>query len=669
MVKKTFTVENPTTEQVENNELSEKQITNEDHSIVTKLIEKPLDIKSKLNLSDVKKVHQYALDCGKIPKGSDINLFVNIWNDRTGAFGTGLDRRFYTSTVTRLKGYDSEKTEDIVKYIDSFLRGKPNDYYVRMAEDKKPEFVPSLLGDEIMNMHNFITVSVKGKKSMYVYQDGVYTPSGLEIAYRAVTAALGLRYKSSRVKDVVSYIKTKTSCGPEKFNLSNPRIVNMENGLYDVDNDTFMSHTPDLFTTIQIPVVYNPDATCPKFDKFLSEVVAPEYKQLIFEWFGYCILQDVSLQKALLLTGEGANGKSVLLDVLMEFCGKQNVSGESLQSLSENRFSTTELYGKLVNIFSDLPNQRINDLGIFKTLVGGDRIRAEPKYMAPFNFENKCALTFSCNRLPEISDGGFSFFRRLIVIPFPNTFSGKNRNEKLLEELTTPEELSGIFNKATAAIRDVFKNGNGFSYNMSTEQVAQVYQNRTSDVAKFAYDCIAEKEGARIDSEFMYKLFINWQNKAMSTEILSKKAFATRFGKLGFTKKRDSSGVYFWDGVTVEKPGIIEWYDTITDSDGNDDDQKGDFQNPLSSPEYRTKYLNDDNIKSWERTGHDMEYVISIVKNATFEKKEGFTTISEVIAEAGKQQIPEEKTREIIKRQIIRGNIAQTSSEKIYYIR
>ena len=71
------------------------------------------------------------------------------------------------------------------------------------------------------------------------------------------------------------------------------------------------------------------------------------------------------------------------------------MSHVALQDLEENRFQVAELYGKLANIFADLPNKRLQSSSMFKTLVSGDRITAERKHENPFVFRNHAKLIFS----------------------------------------------------------------------------------------------------------------------------------------------------------------------------------------------------------------------------------------------------------------------------------
>ena len=107
---------------------------------------------------------------------------------------------------------------------------------------------------------------------------------------------------------------------------------------------------------------------------------------------------------------------------------KTNVSHIALQDLEDNRFRVAELYGKLANIFADLPSRRLYSSSMLKTLVSGDPITAERKHERPFVFRNVAKLIFSANAIPGTSDRSHAFYRRWMIVPFEHTFNGEGGN-------------------------------------------------------------------------------------------------------------------------------------------------------------------------------------------------------------------------------------------------
>ena len=166
------------------------------------------------------------------------------------------------------------------------------------------------------------------------------------------------------------------------------------------------------------------------------------------------MLPNTAIQKAVLLTGEGANGKSVYLNMVTVFLGKANVAGVSLHKLEDDKFAGARLIGKLANICSDLPSTHLQSTSTFKAITGGDAMPAEYKFKDSFEFTPFARLVFSANHPPKSSDGSHAFFRRWLVIPFNRTFEPHEQVPRNVLDgmLTKPEELSGVLNKALDAL-------------------------------------------------------------------------------------------------------------------------------------------------------------------------------------------------------------------------
>lgn len=179
---------------------------------------------------------------------------------------------------------------------------------------------------------------------------------------------------------------------------------------------------------MQLNVSYNPDAKCPRFLQYLDEVINVDQIPLIQEMMGYFLVPVTRGQKCFVIVGEGGAGKSQLLLVLNDILlGKENVSNVSWQALNE-RFKTAELFGKLANIFADLPTKNIDDNGIFKALVGEDYLTVEKKNRNPFSFQSTARLLFSCNNIPRnYGDRSEGFYRRLIIIRFDHAVPEEKR--------------------------------------------------------------------------------------------------------------------------------------------------------------------------------------------------------------------------------------------------
>jgi putative DNA primase/helicase len=323
---------------------------------------------------------------------------------------------------------------------------------------------------------------------VFNWKRGYYTHNGAMVIKRAVHKLLtkqGLASKSKKgyINEVTAFIQRSTYVNRTKFN-SKQHLLNIGNGILNIRKGKLVPHNPKLLSTIRIPVDYDEEAECPTINRFFGQIVAEEDVRILVELFAWCLDINSTIQRFVILVGEGANGKSTFIRLLRAFIGEDNCTSITLQSLSSNRFASSELYGKLVNLYPDLPTALVKDTGPLKALTGGDAIPAERKFERGFTFVNKAKLIFSANKPPVIDDEGYAIWRRAVIIEFPNKFEGENRDPDLLDKLTVPEELSGLLNLAVEKLRILRERGD-FSYNPSWKRTRKKYTVMSDPVAAF----------------------------------------------------------------------------------------------------------------------------------------------------------------------------------------
>ncbi len=232
-------------------------------------------------------------------------------------------------------------------------------------------------------------------------------------------------------------------------------VINVRNGLLNAVTQQLGPHTPDHLSPVQLPVVYDPTATCPRIDQFITEVFPDDARTLGYEIPAWLMLPDTPVQKAVLLIGAGGNGKSRYLAMLAAFLGLGNVSNKSLHRLESDRFACARLYGKLANICPDLPSEHLAGTSVFKAITGGDPITGEYKFRDSFDFVPFSRLVFSANNPPRAQDVSDGFFDRWLVVPFDRRFRGEGGEipaQVLDALLSEPSEQSGLLNRALEAL-------------------------------------------------------------------------------------------------------------------------------------------------------------------------------------------------------------------------
>ena len=331
-------------------------------------------------------------------------------------------------------------------------------------------------------MKDFVFITPKDTQEIFYYNDGIYHPNGEVLIKEEVQKRIPSITKRMK-EEIIETIKGKTYIDREKIN-EHKNLIHLKNGIFDLETKKIRMFSPEIISTTQIPVKYQEGAECPKILKFLKEVVGEEQIKLTQELFGYILLRDYIFNKAFMLIGSGRNGKTTFLNLITKFLGEDNTVSISLQDLLYNRFAKAKLYGKMANIYDDLPNSRLTATGNFKILTGKGRIWADLKFRSGFEFYNHAKLIFSCNELPRTDDTTEAFFRRWELLKFENYFEGDKEKPNILEEIVTEEELSGLFNWAIKGLERIFKQ-NGFTKTRETDFVKTEWITLTDPLRAF----------------------------------------------------------------------------------------------------------------------------------------------------------------------------------------
>jgi putative DNA primase/helicase len=394
---------------------------------------------------------------------------------------------------------------------------------------------------------------------VYYYANGYYKLGGCaefkNITYKSFPTII---YKKLYT-EFEERLKSITHKPYNYFSNNNPRYINLNNCFYDIQNGKKFPHSPDRLFTYKIPVDYQPEAKYDFFEKFVSEVVEKPNRRVVQELFGYCLYTDMPIQKAFMLYGTGANGKDVLLYALSKLLGMENISSESLKSITEDRFSAVELQHRLANISNETPNNfRIVNTDIFKSLRGGSLISGQRKFGQRVVFRNYAKMIFSANKVPQTNDFSYSFFRSWMLIGFPNRFEGLDDKKDLKYDLTdSPDKMSGILNYALVGLKRLL-DFQQFTAQSTVFDIGEEWRKISESPLSFIKDKVAggDKSDFMLNKVILKKYHEYCKEYGISPE--SDKQFWTDWNKYmeqlfpDAQKKQDSkTGLKGWRGIRV----------------------------------------------------------------------------------------------------------------------
>jgi len=351
--------------------------------------------------------------------------------------------------------------------------------------------------------------------TMYIFNGKIFSKTNAKAYIRsAAEIAMGSKASVYRRNEVEKHIKAMTyEFDSSKFEHPSNLLVCGNKFIYlDEDYNIHEGLPKNGNPFIFIPTEYHEDAKCPKFDKFMSEVLRPEDIPLMWEIIGYCLFPQNNLQKMFIFYGSGANGKDKMLNVIAKLLGKWNVEGIQLSALGKDKYVASRLQNKLVNLAGELSPRALRDTSTLKQLSGESLLYANEKYKSGTNFYYRGKLIFATNDLPESYDDSYGFYRRMITIDFPNTFVGENCDIHILDKIATKEELEGILVKALHAYIRLMKRKR-FCRDTDGQENRINYLVRSNMIKAFAEICLEDDEDNEIEKRTVYNRYVAFCKK------------------------------------------------------------------------------------------------------------------------------------------------------------
>ena len=286
--------------------------------------------------------------------------------------------------------------------------------------------------------------------------------------------------------------------------------VPFANGFFDVDLGIMrpgVDYRLKDRRLLVLPFTYDPLASHLKWDKFLADVFEGDEDKnqkvsVLQEFFGYCMI-DANMHKALVLYGDGGNGKSVILDILAAMLPK--VSRLEWSELADQR-SLERLADSWLNCSTEIAYRDSNSTTGFKKAIAQEVMTANPKYKRAYDFTPRAKFAFATNGLPMIDDPSSGVFRRLIILTLNNSFVGKE-DWNLTDTLES--EIPGIFNWAMVGALRLIKEG-GFTDVPSNVTELQEYRRAINSMQSFYDEDLCMRKGEDMTFADFYRKYTSY---------------------------------------------------------------------------------------------------------------------------------------------------------------
>lgn len=355
-----------------------------------------------------------------------------------------------------------------------------------------------------------------------------------------------------RLKAIISLAQTKYPLNdPSIIWNRDPMLLAVGNGVVDLRSGTFRAINRNDYISYGIDTYYNPNASCPRWLQFLTEITCGNEDLIDFlkRSVGYSMTASTEEQVFFLLHGKGGNGKGVFINILGKVLQKYSAAirfaALESNSRSDSERDIAELPGTRLVFASEGAEIKVLDTSIIKSITGGDIIRTARKFQHPFSFKPKFKLWLATNHIPKIQDDSDGFWRRIIKIPFLADFNSPEKRDNKLEE-KLQNELEGILNWAIEGAVEWNKHGLQ-TPNFLFKEVLQL-RNDSDEFEQMLEICFSRESDLLIAANEAYATYLGWAISTNNSPMTSN-AFGRKMGER-FKKKRTETG-NFYIGVGI----------------------------------------------------------------------------------------------------------------------
>jgi putative DNA primase/helicase len=290
---------------------------------------------------------------------------------------------------------------------------------------------------------------------------------------------------------------------------ANGLVIPCSNKLLVVSDFTTVDHTDEFFNLSCLPYEYDPDASCPMWEKAVSEWMSGDQQSIEFlqEWVGYLVSGRTDLQVMFLGLGPKRAGKGTLVRVLTALLGIAAVGSMRMTDLvgERSRFSLSNNIHRSLIVFPDVRQLESNEGKAFVqfalNITGEDDIQVDVKNKTPWTGRLPARLMSMSNEMPTIPDASGAMAIRIIVVEFNKSWAGKE-DPHLTSNLK--KELAGILNWALKGLVRLQERGRFVQPEISAHKKHEI-DDVSNPIRNFIDECVYADIDVRTSSELAYR--------------------------------------------------------------------------------------------------------------------------------------------------------------------
>lgn len=361
--------------------------------------------------------------------------------------------------------------------------------------------------------------------------------------------ALKVHRSAPRIAAMIEMAKAEPGMSvpdPTAFD-RDPLMLGVDGGAIDLRTGKWLAASPRHMLSKCVGVRYDPVARCPRWERFLTDILEDQERVAFLQRFaGYSLTGLVDEEALLFMHGTGANGKSVMANVLAAVFGDYAVTvGSELLAVTKNEGEASRFKHRLVGARLALVNEvgqadTFNDQRI-KEIVSREAIPTRALYGEAFDFSPTHTLWVRGNHKPAVRDAGDGLWRRFILLFFGRQFAPEDRVRDLDRQLLEAEG-SGILNWCIAGCLQWQKGG--LRTPASILQETAMYRNDTDVIGDWLATECEVRPGARCS---IATIFASYQNHfaTLGMTPMTRPAFVRMMVTRGFRRLKSNGKPYF----------------------------------------------------------------------------------------------------------------------------
>ena len=292
-----------------------------------------------------------------------------------------------------------------------------------------------------------------------------------------------------------------------------PNIVKFKNTLYDMEQMKPIEQPKEpIFTLLEIPYNYNPDAESTLMKEFLETSLqrqtAEETKlavQGIKEFTGYLFTSGNKHEILPIVTGLTGAGKSVFFNIITAIFGKDRISGISLQRLEKDSHASSQFINAHLNIIRDSDTSMITNNSLIKNWTGNESFSINPKYKQPFDLpaDEVPKPILVCNTMPEFKVYEDAIIRRFVIIEFQVSFTKTGKANPNLEKeiLSDDEEIEWLIYQSLQAYKEMEEAESDFIFKIGEEETKELIEKHTHPLNHIVSELILKHDPEAYDTD------------------------------------------------------------------------------------------------------------------------------------------------------------------------